>query len=196
MIIDTKTVSHEDMYKILTGTVLPRPIAWVGSVSADGVDNLAPFSFFNVASSNPPVISISFSDKHDGSKKDSLSNILATNYFSVSFANHQLAKVMHDSGQGFAPDVDEFSALNVKKQKCVSIPAHRVAESAVSFECKFRQIIEFEGSCLVLANVLLVDVDDDVIDFPKIDMQKLDLVGRGSGPHYVTTRDCFSLNRK
>lgn len=196
MIIDTKTTSHIDMYKLLIGSVLPRPIAWVGSISADGVDNLAPYSFFNVASSNPPALSISISNKPDGSRKDTLNNILATEYFSISMASHKLAKQMHDSGQGFAPEVDEFTEINIKKQKCANIPASRVADAAVSFECKFRQSVEFEGSTLVLGDVLYMYVDDNIIDFPKIDMQKLDLVGRASGPHYVTTRDNFTLIRK
>lgn len=196
MIIETKNTSPDDMYKLLIGSVLPRPIAWVGSVSADGVDNLAPYSFFNVASTNPPVLSINFSNKPDGSRKDSLNNILATDFFSVSMVSEQQSKIMHDSGQNFAANVDEFEALNIKKQKCTHIPAHRVAGAKVSFECKFRQLIEFDNSNLLLGDILSLYVDDEIIDFPKIDLQKLDLVGRASGPHYVTTRDHFTLNRK
>ena len=199
MIIDTAKADKDDLYKLLTGAVLPRPIAWVGSVSSDGVDNLAPFSFFNVASTNPPVISISFGNKPDGTRKDSLNNILATEYFSVSMVSHQMAKIMHDSGQAFAPEVDEFTALNVKKAKCTNINASKVDGASVVFECKFRQLVEFgtgSASNLVLADILSIEVDDAVIDYPKINMQKLDLVGRGSGPNYVTTRDVFSLIRK
>lgn len=196
MIIDAKTIAPDDMYKLLIGTVLPRPIAWVGSVSADGVDNLAPYSFFNVASTNPPVFSINFSNKPDGSRKDSLNNILETKYFSVSMVSSDQAKIMHDSGQGFDSKVDEFEALDIQKQKCPHIPAPRVADAKVSYECKFRQLIEFGNSCLLLGDILSLDVDDEIIDFPKIDMHKLDLVGRASGPHYVTTRDFFTLNRK
>lgn len=196
MIIDTKTTSHLDLYKLMIGSVLPRPIAWVGSVSEDGVDNLAPFSFFNVASTNPAVISISIANQLDGSHKDSLTNILATDYFSVSMVSHKQAKVMHDSGQGFAPEQDEFAELNIKKAKCNHINAPKVADTALSFECKFRQQIELGSNNLILADVLYINVDDDMIDFPKIDMHKLDLVARGSGAHYVTTRDNFTLIRK
>lgn len=199
MIIDTAEASPVELYKLLTGAVLPRPIAWVGSQSADGVDNLAPFSFFNVASSNPPVISISFSNKPDGSRKDSLTNILATKYFSVSFASHALAKIMHESGTAFDAEVDEFTELGIQKAKCTNIAAHKVADAALSFECKFRQLVEFgegSGSHLLLADVLYIEADDEIIDYPKIDMQKLDLVGRGSGANYVTTRDHFTLVRK
>ncbi|MBL1242619.1 MAG: flavin reductase family protein [OCS116 cluster bacterium] len=199
MIIETKTADRVDLYKLLIGSVLPRPIAWVGSISADGVDNLAPFSFFNVASNNPPVISISFGNKPDGTRKDSLNNILATEYFSVSMVSHKMAEAMHDSSQAFAPEIDEFAALNVKKAKCANIAASKVAGAGVVFECKFRQLIEFgadSSSNLVLADVISIEVDDAIIDYPKIDMQKLDLVGRGSGLNYVTTRDVFSLIRK
>lgn len=199
MIIDTKTANKEDLYKLLIGSVLPRPIAWVGSVSQDGVDNLAPFSFFNVASNNPPVISISFGNKPDGNRKDSLNNILETEYFSVSMVSHEMAKIMHETSQAFAPEIDEFTALNVKKAKCANIAASKVAGAGVVFECKFRQLIEFGADStnnLVLADVISIEVDDAIIDYPKINMQKLDLVGRGSGPDYVTTRDVFSFIRK
>lgn len=193
MIIDTKNLPIDELHKLLIGSVLPRPIAWVGSVSKDGVDNLAPYSFFNVASVNPPVISISFSNKVDGSHKDSLSNILATEFFSISMVSHQMAKIMHDCGQGFGANVDEFTKLNIKKQKCNHIAAPKVADVAVSFECKFRQLIELGGNNLMLGDVLAIEVDDELIDYPKIDMHKLDLIGRASGPHYVTTRDNFTL---
>ncbi|PCI86014.1 MAG: hypothetical protein COB24_11230 [Hyphomicrobiales bacterium] len=199
MIIDTAKVDRDDLYKLLIGSVLPRPIAWIGSVSQDGVDNLAPFSFFNVASTNPPVIAISIGNKPDGSRKDSLNNIVATECFSVSMVSHDVAKVMHDSGQAFAPEVDEFTELNVKKEKCTNIAASKVAGAGVVFECKLRQLIEFgagSSSHLVLADILSIEVDDNLIDYPKINMQKLDLVGRGSGPDYVTTRDVFSFIRK
>lgn len=199
MIIDTAKADKDDLYKLLIGSVLPRPISWIGSVSQDGIDNLAPFSLFNVASTNPPVIAISIGNKSDGSRKDSLNNIVATEYFSVSMVSHDLAKVMHDSGQAFAPEVDEFTELNVKKQKCPNIAASKVAGAGVVFECKLRQLIEFgtdSSSNLVLADILSIEVDDELIDYPKINMQKLDLVGRGSGPDYVTTRDVFSFIRK
>lgn len=199
MIIETAKASKDDLYKLLIGAVLPRPIAWVGSVSPDGVDNLAPFSFFNIASTQPPVISISFGNKPDGTRKDSLNNIVATEYFSVSMVSHDMAKTMHDSGQVFAPEVDEFTELNVTKAKCANIAASKVAAAGVVFECKLRQLVEFgagSSSHLVLADIMSIEVDDALLDYPKIDMQKLDLVGRGSGPNYVTTRDVFSLIRK
>lgn len=199
MMIDMAGVSHEERYKLLVGSIVPRPIAWVGSVSADGIDNLAPFSFFNVASTTPPVISISFGDKADGSHKDSLKNILATKYFSVSMVSHEMSEIMHNSGQAFAAEVDEFTELNIKKAKCANIAASKVAGAGVVFECKLRQLIEFgagSSSNLILADIVSIEVDDKLLDYPKINMQKLDLVGRGSGSHYVTTRDVFSLIRK
>lgn len=199
MIIDAQNIATDELHKLLIGSVQPRPIAWVGSVSADGVDNLAPYSFFNVASVQPPVISISFANKPDGTGKDSLKNILATEYFSVSMVSHAMAEVMHDCGTAFAPEVDEFAELNVKKAKCANIPAFKVADAKLSFECKFRQLVEFgEGSSsnLLLADVLSIDVDDAIIDYPKIDMHKLDLVARASGNYYTTTRDYFAMARK
>lgn len=199
MIVETKNIAPEDLYKLLIGSVLPRPIAWVGSVSEIGVDNLAPYSFFNVASTIPPVISISFANKPDGTRKDSLNNILATEYFSVSMVSHKMANVMHESGQAFDPETDEFTELGIQKTKSTNINAPKVANAPISFECKFRQLVEFgEGSSntLLLGDVLSIEVADELIDYPKIDMQKIDLVGRGSGPNYVTTRDFFSLVRK
>ncbi|MCJ8324416.1 MAG: flavin reductase family protein [Rhizobiales bacterium] len=199
MLIDAKNASHDEMYKLLIGSVLPRPIAWVGSRDANGVDNLAPFSFFNVASTNPPVVSISISNKPSGEPKDSLKNILETKYFSVSIVSHDMREIMHKCGTAFEAEVDEFTELDIKKAECRHIDAPKVAAAKVSFECKFRHLHEFgaqSASHLILADILYIEVDDEIIDYPKIDMQKLDAVGRGSGPNYVTTRDSFSLIRK
>lgn len=199
MDLETKNIAAEDLYKLLIGSVIPRPIAWVGSKGVNGVDNLAPFSFFNVASVLPPVISISFANKPNGSKKDSLNNIIETKDFSVAIVSHEMSEIMHNSGQALAANVDEFAHFDVIKQMCNHVNAPKVAGAKVVLECRYRELVEFgktASNCLVLADVIAISVDDDIIDFPKIDMQKLDAIGRGAGANYTTTRDKFSLIRE
>jgi len=197
MIIDTKDVENDELYKLLIGSVLPRPIAWVGTIDKKKVANLAPFSFFNIASVNPPVVSISILNKRDGLKKDSLLNIQNTKVFSISIVSHDLVEKMAATGIDYELDVDEFEVAGVSCSKCEKIDSVYVGEAKVAFECKLRSIVDFgdneKAGNLVLADVVAIHVDDNIVQWPNIDMLKLDAVGRASGPFYSTIRDKFSL---
>ncbi len=197
MIIDTKDVENDELYKLLIGSVLPRPIAWVGTIDKKKVPNLAPFSFFNIASVNPPVVSISILNKRDGLKKDSLLNIQNTEVFSISIVSHDLVEKMAATGIDYELDVDEFEVAGVSCSKCEKIDSVYVGEAKVAYECKLRSIVDFgdneKAGNLVLADVVAIHVDDNIVQWPNIDMLKLDAVGRASGPYYSTIRDKFSL---
>jgi flavin reductase (DIM6/NTAB) family NADH-FMN oxidoreductase RutF len=197
MIIDTTNIEKEELYKLLIGSVLPRPIAWVGTIDKDGKPNLAPFSFFNVASIAPPVISISILNKTNGIKKDSLANIQSTKAFSVSIVSRTLAEKMAITGVDYEPEINEFEIAEVSCVPCSRITSVRVGEAKVSLECRLHSITSFgddeKAGNLILANIVAMHVDDDILKWPSIDMVDLDAIGRLSGPYYSTIKDRFSL---
>lgn len=197
MYSETKDIQADDLYKLLVGSVLPRPIAWVGSLSEAGTPNLAPFSFFNVVSVDPTVIAISILNKSDGSKKDSLINIVDTQCFSVSMVSHKNAKAMSISSEGFDAEINEFEMAGLTETACTIINSVRFAEADVSFECTLREVQSFGNKAnagnLVLADVVAIHVDDLVVDGFKIDSDKIDLIARLGGPYYSTSRDRFII---
>ena len=198
MFTETKALQISDLYKLLIGSVLPRPIAWVGSKSEAGIPNLAPYSFFTVASISPPVIAISVANKDDGSHKDSLANILSSQCFSVSMVSHKNAKAMSKTAEMFDADVNEFEIAGLTEIACSTIDSVRCAEAQVSFECKLQEVKSYGDHAgagnLVLADVIAIHVDDELLDGYKIDTDKFDAVGRLAGAFYTNTRDGFLID--
>ena len=198
MFSETKSIQTSDLYKLLIGSVLPRPIAWVGSKSESGIPNLAPYSFFTVASINPPIVAISIANKDDGSKKDSLVNIESTQCFSVSMVSLKNAKAMSITADLFDADVNEFSMAGLTEIACSKIDSVRCAEAEVSFECILSEIKSYGNHAgagnLVLAEVIAIHVDDELIDNFRIDTDKFDAIGRLAGANYTTTRDSFLID--
>nr|WP_206038254.1 flavin reductase family protein [Rhodococcus sp. HNM0569] len=145
-------------YRLLTASVVPRPIAWVSTRSRDGVLNLAPYSFFTVASSKPPILQFT-SLGH----KDSWRNITDTGEFVVNIGTESLIDVMNASSAEFAPDEDEFAetGLTPRESTVVSVPG--VAEAPISFECVRHLILEVGNGSVVMGRVVSVSVRDDVL---------------------------------
>jgi flavin reductase (DIM6/NTAB) family NADH-FMN oxidoreductase RutF len=197
MIIDPKTVPANVNYRILVGAVVPRPIAFVSTVSPEGVYNLAPFSFFNVVCGDPPVVC--FSPIWRNPPKDTIVNIQATGEFVVNIVSEEFAEKMNVCSGEYPSNVDEFKMSGLTPVASVVIRPPRVQESHVNMECRLMQIIEVSarpmGGSLVLGEVVRFHVDDAVIDDFKIDADKLRAVGRMSGYDYARTRDRFALVR-
>jgi len=198
MIIDPKTVPANVSYRVLVGSVVPRPIAFVSTVSAAGVFNLAPFSFFNAVCGDPPVICFSPVWRHP--PKDTLANIRASGEFVVNIVSEEFAEKMNLCSGEYPPDVDEFKMSGLTPVPSDLIRPPRVAESHVNMECKLLQLIEISakpmGGNIVIGEVVRFHVDDAVIDEAyKIDADKLRAVGRMSGYDYARTRDRFALVR-
>ena len=200
MIIDPCEHDPRSIYKLMTGCIVPRPIALVSSVSADGILNLAPFSFFAGVSGDPPVICFCPMVRgSDGEKKDTLRNIEATGEFVVNVVSEEIVTHMNISSGEYPPDVDEFalSALTPVPSDLVKPP--RVGESRVSMECKLRQIVAVSdnplGASIVLGEILRFHIQDGLFDNFKIDPDRLHAVGRMGGPTYTRTRDRFDLER-
>jgi flavin reductase (DIM6/NTAB) family NADH-FMN oxidoreductase RutF len=147
-----------DAYKLLTAVVVPRPIAWVTTVSADGVVNLAPHSFYTVACATPPIVQFT-----SVGSKDTLRNVLATGEFVISLANGPMIEAVNNTSAPFAHDESEPAHLDIAMEPSATVRPPRVADSPVSLECTLHSVNELGDSTVVLGDVRLVTVADDVM---------------------------------
>jgi flavin reductase (DIM6/NTAB) family NADH-FMN oxidoreductase RutF len=198
MIIDPKSVPATVSYRLLVGSVVPRPIAFVSTTSPGGINNLAPFSFFNAVCGDPPVVL--FCPVWRDPMKDTLANVRDTREFVVNIVNEDIVEQMNVCSAEFPATVDEFAMSGLTPIPSDLVRAPRVAESPVSMECTLLQVVEISGRPLggniVIGEVVRFHVDDRVIDGSyRIDAEKLRAVGRMSGYDYARTRDRFSLVR-
>ncbi len=197
MILDPSKVSANDVYKLLVTAVLPRPIAFVSTLSKNGVPNLAPFSFFNAFCGDPPIVGFS---PNSNPPKDSLVNASETGEFVVNIVSEDIAEQMNMTSPRFPPDVDEFEIAGLTPAPSVIVQAPRVLESPINLECKVTQIIELssgaEANSLVLGQVVYFHVNDKVLDERgRIDPLKLRAIGRMGGTAYCRSTDIFHMVR-
>lgn len=200
MIIDPAAATPVDIYKLMVGAIVPRPIAFVSTVSPEGIRNLAPFSFFTGISANPPVICFSPMIRgSDGARKDTLQNIERTREFVVNVVSEEFVREMNICSTEFPPDVDEFEASGLTPIPSDVVKPPRVKESHIHMECTLVQIVDVSpkplGGSIVLGQVVRFHVDDALIDNYRIDPDKLRPVGRMGGPTYTRTTDRFDLER-
>ena len=188
-----------DVYTLMVQLITPRPIAWVSSVSKDGVTNLAPYSFFNGVGANPPSVLFCPVNRRDGSQKDSLLNVLDTKEFVVNVVSSSDADIMNQSSADFGSEVSEFEALGIATLDSQIIAPPRVASSLAQFECRLLKHIELAagpaGANVVIGEIVMMHVDDSIINDGVVDMAKLDNVGRLGGKSYTKTTDRFELDR-
>ena len=192
--------TSQEVQRILIGSVVPRPIALVSSVSAEGVRNLAPFSFFNAVCTDPPVICFAAARPAAGKpKKDTLDNIEATGEFVVNIVSEEFAEQMNLTARDYPADVDEFAESGLTAINSELVRPPRVRESRVSFECKLTHNIVVSdkpaGSNLILGEVVCMHVDEAVLEDGRIDPDRLRAIGRMGGISYVRTTDRFEIVR-
>ena len=191
---------HREAYKLLIGAILPRPIAWVSTVSPRGVRNLAPFSFFTVICPDPMTICFAPSRRRDGSKKDTLRNCEDTREFVVNVVSEELAEQMNLSCADLPYEEDEFLFARLEPAPSVAVKPPRVAGAKVAYECVLDQVVHIGGSkdgagSLVIGTVVRVHVADDVWTGSRIDTDRLDAIGRCAGDEYTRTRNRFLMIR-
>jgi len=184
----------ESMYRTLSGAVVPRPIAWVSSTNPDGVDNLAPYSFFNVVSVEPPTVMFSPLDTDERSK-DTTRNVRETEEFVVNVVTGDTVEAMNETSATLQADQSEFEHAGVTRVDSETVEPPRVAESPVNFECSLYDTLRVGDSVLVIGEVEHVHVDDALAPDGELDVRELDAVGRLAGSFYSYTRDRFSLER-
>ena len=189
-----------ETYQLLTGIVTPRPIAWVMTISAAGVANLAPFSFFNAFGANPPIVVFSPTLKRDGSKKDTLRNLEATGEFVVHSSVAKLAEKVNLTSKELPPDESEIAIAELHTVPSLRVKPPRLVEAPTAMECKVLQIIPTGAGAiagnLVIGEVLMIHVADDVLDSTgRVDPRKLQTVARLNGDFWCRTTDLFELPR-
>ena len=200
MIINPSEQDYRNIYKLMVGMIVPRPIAFVSTLSGEGIRNLAPFSFFTGISANPPVICFSpMTRGPDASRKDTLRNIEAVKQFVVNVVSEEFAGKMNVCSAEFPPEVDEFEMSGLTPIPSDLVKPPRVKESHINMECRLVQIVHVSakplGGSLVLGEVLRFHIDDALFDDFKIDPGKLHAIGRMGGPTYTRTTDRFDMAR-
>ena len=201
MEINPTTLPHQSIYKILTGSVLPRPIGWISSIDLDVRPNLAPFSFFNAVCSNPPTVLFCSSIRgSDGKTKDTLNNVRATSEFVVNIVTEELLQAMNASSIEAPSDFNEFDYAGLTLAPSVVVKPPRVAESPIHFECKLREIIEIGnepgGGSIVIGTIVHIHADDGVmIGEDKINLTALKPIGRLMGSGYCRVTDLIEIER-
>lgn len=194
MIIDPSDLDTHAVYKLLVGAVVPRPIAWVSTRDKNDVLNLAPFSFFTVASREPPMLAISIGPRTGGEDyaKDTLTNIRETQEFVINIVSVGLANAMHETSINHAPDVDEFARSGVTPASCETVTTPRVAEAKISMECIVEHILELGSDTMVIGQMRRYHVEDELISNGRIDLEKLDPLGRMAG-NFTKIETLFDL---
>ncbi len=201
MELNPNTLSHQSLYKILTGAILPRPIGWISTLSADGVPNLAPFSFFNVVCSAPPTVLFCASIRNsDGGKKDTFHNVKATGEFVVNIVTEELLEAMNLTSIEAPPEFNEMEFAKLTPAPSLTVKPPRVKESPIHFECRLNQIIEISdkpgGGAIVIGTVTHIHAEDRVmVGQDKINLKELKPVGRLMASGYVRVTDIIELER-
>ena len=185
-------------YRTLVGAVVPRPIAWVSTVSDDGVPNLAPFSFFNVVTSTPPVLSVSVT-RYDPEKpdrlKDTFVNVRQTGEFVVNVVTRPFLERMNRTSARLPHGVSEFEDAGVGRTPSSVVEPDRVAEAQIAFECVVYDLHPVGKATLVLGDVVCAHVDDDLTLDGKLDVNEVDPVGRLSAGQYGFIEERIELER-
>ncbi len=194
MRIDPSDLAAEQAYRLLTGIVVPRPIAWVTTLSGDGIVNLAPFSAFTFVSPKPPMLAISVGRKA-GVYKDTAHNILNNEEFVVHIADSALMNAVHESSTEYPPDVSEVEELNLETVPGERVKVPRLAVAPIAMECRFRQCLEFgeTRSRLLVGEVLMFHIRDGLLNNGKIETEALDPIARIGGPRYARLGEIFTL---
>ena len=200
MLLDARDLDTRAAYRLLIGSVVPRAIAWVSTVSVDGDVNLAPFSFFTAITASPP--SLCFAPiRRAGVLKDTRANIEATGEFVVNVVTEEVAEAMNRTSEELPPTVDELAAADLTPVPSVRVRPPLVAQSPIQMECRLHQMVEVGrgpgAATLVIGEVLAWHVRDDLYDAERarIRVDQLHAIGRLAGDWYARTRDQFELVR-
>ena len=199
MLLDVRDLDTRAAYRLLIGSVVPRAIAWVSTVSADGDVNLAPFSFFTAITASPP--SLCFAPiRRAGVLKDTRANIEATGEFVVNAAVAPLAEQVNGSSRELPPGESEVEYVGLHTAPSVKVRPPRLAESPVNLECRVHQIVPIGSgpiaANLVIGEVLALHVADHVLDDRgRVDPRKLRTIARLGGDWYCHTSDLFEMSR-
>jgi len=195
---DTDKIDHLQGYRLIVGSVVPRAIAWVSSISGDGIPNLAPFSFFTCVSHSPPLFSISAGERNR-LMKDTTRNIEETKGYVIHTVVNGWEEQMNESSKDFGPEEDEFEALGLETVPADLVKAPRLRDAPVAMECQLEEIITYGDEWkthLIIGKALRWHVREDLmLEGKYIDPVKLQPVGRLGGTNYCRTQNIFQMER-
>ncbi len=194
------TLEASAIYKLLTGSVIPRPIGWISTIDQNGINNLAPFSYFNILGDDPPHVM--FSTRRDNNtNKDTLNNVFNNKQFVVNMVTEELVEPMNATAQSVPSEVDEFELVGLTPLPSTLIKPNRVKESPITFECEmvhhyFLENTKAGGACVVIGRVIMMHIDESVLlDNYKINMETYKPVARLAGANYTKIGEVFSIKR-
>lgn len=188
--IDPAALGTGSFYSFLTSVVLPRPIAWVSSRSAEGVDNLAPHSFFTVSSVDPPIVQFT-----SVGRKDSLRNVEQTREFVVCLTPEWLFEQVNATGTDFPADVSEFDAVGIERESSLRVAPPRVARSPVALECVLHTTLTFGVGTVVMGRVVHAVIDEDVLEGGRPAVDRLRPLSRLGGNEWATVDQVREITR-
>jgi len=197
--IDPVTNTERDNYKFMIGSIIPRPIAFVTSLSEDGVLNGAPFSYFNIVSSNPPMISLSI-QRAEGRQKDTARNILAAKEFVVHIVDEDNVEKVNTTAANLPPDQSEIELAQLTPVDSLIISVPGVKEAKVRMECRLEHALELGGSdspgCdFIIGKVVQFHIDEAIFENGRIDPAGLAAVSRLAGQDYAKIGEIFTIER-
>ena len=185
---DPSELEAQETYFLFTSLIVPRPIAWVSTMDANGVRNLAPFSYFNGCSARPPIVHFT-----PTTENDTLRNVRATGEFVVNIVSHELHEAMRVSSAEWPPEVDEFEKAGLATAASTVVRPPRVALAKAAMECKVRTILPMGEGHMVFGDVLRFHVSDTILESGRVSMERLRPVGRLSGNGYSTVANVERL---
>lgn len=199
MELDPRGMPPEELYKLQIQIITPRPIAWVSTIAADGVCNLAPFSFSSGVGTHPPTHLFCPTNRGDGTKKDTLRNVEATGEYVVGVVPYAVREAMNQTSADYPPGVDEFAKAGLTPVPSAKVKPPRIKESPITMECRVLKILHLgagpHGSNVVIGEILHIAIDDALLRDGKIDPSRVDMIGRMGGPSYCRTTDRFEMPR-
>jgi flavin reductase (DIM6/NTAB) family NADH-FMN oxidoreductase RutF len=189
-VIQPGEIPTKDLHQYIIGSIAPRPIAFVSTIDNDGVENLAPYSFFNAFSSNPPILVFSSNRRvSNNTTKDTLANLEANGEAVVNVVNYDIVRQMSIASAEYPHEISEWDKSGLTKEKSTLVKPSRVKESPVNMECKVKEIIALgdKGGAghLIICDILAIHIEEDVLDGDRIDPHKIDLMGRMGRTFYV-----------
>ncbi|TBX69907.1 flavin reductase family protein [Flavobacterium silvisoli] len=200
MQFDPKELEHTAVYKLLTGAIIPRPIGWVSTISENGINNLAPFSYFNAVGEDPPHVMFS-TGRGNNTNKDTLNNVLTTKQFVVNMVTEELAEQMNITAQSVPEHVDEFELAGVTPIPSHKIKPMRVKESPIAFECElvhhyFLEGHQHGGACVIIGRIVMMHFADEVLsEHYKINLDAYKPISRLAGANYAKLGELFAIKR-
>ena len=194
------TLESSAIYKLLTGSIIPRPIGWISTIDENGINNLAPFSYFNMIGDDPPHVM--FSTRRDNNNnKDTLNNVLSNKQFVVNMVTEDLVEQMNATAQVVPAEVDEFELVGLIPIASTKIKPNRVKESPIQFECEmvhhyFLEDHKQGGACIVIGRIVMMHIDESVLlDNYKINSETYKPIARLAGSNYSKIGEIFSIKR-